>query len=56
MSTKDYLLLEEALRACRPSDPNQQDLYLYILYSLADALKKENPRFDKEKFLKAVDV
>lgn len=56
MSTKDYKLIADAIRPWRPSDPKEQVLYMGIVESLADVLKRDNKRFDKELFLRDLDV
>jgi hypothetical protein len=56
MSTQDYKLLADAIRPWRPSEPNEQALYLAIVESIAEVLKQDNKRFSKELFLKDLNV
>ena len=56
MSTKDYQLLIEALKPWRPTEPQEQRLYIEIIESIAETLKQDNKRFNKELFLKQLDV
>lgn len=56
MSKKDYERIARALRIWRPSEPNEQQLYLSIVDQIAEVLKEDNPRFNKELFLRAVDA
>ena len=46
MTRKDYVLLA----AARGADKST------VAYTLADALARDNPRFDHERFLKAAGV
>jgi len=63
MTRKDYVLLATALRNARPGfyhDVTQaspaQTVWLASAYSVADALTKDNPRFDSDRFLTACGV
>ncbi len=59
MTRKDYVLIAEALKNARP-DPHgttisrhRYDGWHVSACALADALANDNPRFDRERFLKA---
>ena len=61
MSRKDYILIAAALKAARSSYtlPNVAIYHNGIdnaAHRLADALGRDNPRFDRERFLKAAEV
>jgi hypothetical protein len=65
MSRKDYILIADALKAARSSYtlPNVAIYHNGIdngidnaAHRLADALGRDNPRFDRERFLKAAGV
>ena len=61
MTRKDYILIAGALKAARSSDtlPNLAIYHNGIdnaAHQLADALGRDNPRFDRERFLKAAGV
>lgn len=53
MSRKDYLVLAKVFQRQRPmgGDPVQHQTYLAILQDLAETLKKDNLRFNIDKFL-----
>lgn len=65
MTRKDYVLIAEALREARVDiqckEPEEQvqtlkDGVSYAADWIADALAGENPRFDRNRFLKACGV
>jgi hypothetical protein len=61
MTRKDYILIADALKAARSSYtlPNVAIYHNGIANAaqrLADALARDNPRFDRERFLKAAGV
>jgi hypothetical protein len=56
MSRKDYERIARALRIWRPSEPKEQELFLGIVYQIAAELKDDNPRFNTDRFLQAVDA
>jgi hypothetical protein len=67
MTRKDYVLIAAALKDARPIpkhelyalDHNERlcaDTYRNVARSIADALAKDNPRFDRERFLTACGV
>ena len=61
MTRKDYILIAAALKAARSSYtlPNVAIYHNGIdnaAQRLADALGRDNPRFDRERFLKAAGV
>lgn len=55
---KDYVLIAEVLRAVRPNtaDEAMHVQWVYDTRALADALGRDNPRFDRDRFLKAAGV
>ena len=57
MTRKDYILIAAALNdAARwPTSVERRSLDM-IADALADALARDNPRFDRERFLKAAGV
>lgn len=55
MSKKDYERIARVLRIYRPPFADQQEWYLMLVYSLMQELQEDNPRFDAQRFLKAVD-
>ncbi len=62
MTRKDYILIAEAVKASRPETPHSPDDKPYLSQcfatanALARALANDNPRFDRERFLKACGV
>ena len=60
MTRKDYILIAAALRDARTyaaQHPEQfADVGVTIVHTLADRLANDNPRFDRERFLKAAGV
>lgn len=61
MSRKHYELLAAALREARRDEdfelePGADGVATIICRHLADALASDNPRFDRERFLKACGV
>jgi hypothetical protein len=56
MTRKDYVLIAEALaRADRPYAEGRAQ-HRTDCEAIADALAQDNPRFDRERFLKAAGV
>lgn len=57
---KDFVLIAEAVAACKPNDPSESPDYKRGVYAVANELAwqlgKTNPRFDRERFLKACGV
>ncbi len=57
MTRKDYVLIADALKragnACASPSPIQHATDCHVL---ADALARDNPRFDRARFLKASGV
>ena len=60
MTRKDYVLIAAAIKAAateypdeRPDAEQQQE---DVAFSIAEALASDNPRFDRERFLKACGV
>ncbi len=51
MTRKDYVLIAAALNSCAQGADKST-----VVYQLADALARDNPRFDRERFLKAAGV
>jgi hypothetical protein len=68
MTRKDYILIAQKFHQCRdfskryPHAPSQQvrqavdDEMAFLANVLATAFERENPRFDRNKFLKACSV
>lgn len=63
MTRKDYQLIADALRHARPLAPPSTSILRAAHYTLdsaarhlAEALALDNPRFDRERFLKAAGV
>jgi hypothetical protein len=60
MTRKDYILIAAALKAAAdytkrfPDQP--ADTFVTAVHTLADALARDNPRFDRERFLKAAGM
>ncbi len=55
MTRKDYVLIAEALRESRPQMGGIEGWNCAAI-GVADALARDNPRFDRERFLKAAGV
>ncbi len=66
MTRKDFLLISDAVRCARRDNTSgvgpRNDLsdhnrgVAWVARNLADALAHDNPRFDRERFLKACGV
>ncbi len=59
MTRKDYVLLAEALLGAKPArwhDGAQNSQHCADCMSIADALARDNPRFDRHRFLVAAGV
>jgi hypothetical protein len=57
MTRKDYVLIAAAVSAAAiPSQPMAEFAREAVAVRLADALGRDNPRFDRERFLKACGV
>ncbi len=54
MTRKDYVLLAEALQAAAYSlNPPERAGVLLAAHEIALRLKQDNPRFDRDRFLRA---
>ena len=58
MTRKDYVLISGALKDARNSlgrfaSPQEINLFHQACFSIASALKEENERFDRERFMTA---
>lgn len=55
MTRKDYVLIATALRSLHDDTDNGSQLVCMddVLATIADALATDNPRFNRERFLKA---
>ena len=58
MTRKDYVMLAEALRSTLDplDDAFHREQHEADATAVADALARDNPRFDRERFLKAAGV
>ena len=56
MTRKDYQLVANVLRAQRAGYRTPEADLATVISALADALEADNPRFDRNKFLKATYV
>lgn len=59
MTRKDYKLIAEALLDSKPAEPCESTVYVQFVFScsrVANALESDNPRFDRNKFMKACGV
>ncbi len=59
MTRKDYVLIAEALKKARPTPSDYNSAHVQFradVTLIADALANDNPRFDRERFLKACGV
>lgn len=55
MTRKDYVLLAAAIKAASAA-PGYAERNAFVAHAIADALARENPRFDRERFLRAAGV
>jgi len=55
MSRKNYRRIAEDLRVKMPTNENEKRGYLAAVAVIADKLKMENPRFDRERFFQALE-
>ena len=55
MHRKDYRLIAAAFYQTRPNPVNPRGVWNTSLNFLADELARENPRFDKDKFIDAAE-
>ena len=55
MTRKDYILIARALRESRPGIGYERNLLAWegTCIRMADALAADNPRFDRERFMRA---
>ena len=53
MTRKDYVLLAAAFNRVKPVGTRERGCWNNCIAEVAEALKEENPRFDKERFFKA---
>lgn len=53
MSKKDYVLMAEVVATFNKRYPYWNALVKELVSDLADALKEDNSRFDKERFMEA---
>jgi hypothetical protein len=55
MTRRDYILLANTLRDARPGPPGyrstSQQTWMYTVCRICDALKEDNPHFDRVLFL-----
>jgi len=60
VTIKDYVLIAAALNSARPQfleePPTCDEQHALDVLAIADALARDNPRFDRERFLKAAGV
>ena len=63
MTRKDYILIAAALERSKPlpianpkMDAVRRSVFEMAARNIADALAQDNPRFDRERFLKACGV
>lgn len=57
MTRKDYVLIAAALKDARASTPEANHVGVDVAASnIAHALARDNPRFDRARFLKAAGV
>lgn len=58
MTRKDFEAIAEELRVCRPGEFTHDELYhagyMYAVAAVGDALAEINPRFDRDRFMRAV--
>lgn len=55
MTKKDYVLIAAAIKAASNA-PGYPQRNAFVAFALADALQRDNPRFDRAKFLAACGV
>lgn len=55
MTRKDYILIAKAIKDAS-SAPGFAARNSFVTHALADALAKDNPRFDRDRFMKACGV
>jgi len=55
MTRKDYELIAKAIR-CASAAPGYAARNSFAAFAIADALASDNPRFDRERFLKACGI
>lgn len=54
MTRKDYVLIAEALQAAAYAlNPPERTGALLVAHEIAHRLKQDNPRFDRERFMRA---
>lgn len=55
MTRKDYRLIAEQIRTVydEATENNEKDALRFLVYKLCTALKSDNWRFDREKFISA---
>ena len=57
MTKKDYVLIANVFnKFCDPQKKERFIIACDIAYIMSDTLQSENPRFDREKFLRACGV
>ena len=60
MMRKDYVRLADALRSAKPSldvpTIAKREAWLAAVHVVADVLARDNPRFNRERFLSACGV
>ena len=59
MTKKDFEALAAALRAAKPTvhkDTDRYQAWASAISAVADACQASNPRFDRDKFLRACDL
>ena len=55
MTRRDYLLIAKLIKDASAA-PGFAVRHAFVAHALADALAKDNPRFDRERFMKACGV
>ena len=55
MTKKDYILIAKVFAGTRPNsgDSKLEDQWTYDIHVMADALERQNPAFDHDRFINA---
>ena len=58
MTRHDYVALPAAMRLCRPKDVFRPEgiMWLACVFSLAQSIARDNPKFDSDRFTAACGV